>query len=542
MGYESLNENFRFLVIEVEGQVRLTAHLLHTCQADFLDKILAKDDYIDNLKSVVEKKCFSRLTGDVPAAQEDLNILRAIHIMSVNLERIGDFCVNIARQTRYLSSVDFIHRLEYRDMIETIEATLSRITPVFQDRDLSGALRICRSEYHLDCMFKERFDQILTSLRQGKDVEDLLTTLFIFRYLERIGDSLLNVGEALLFAIKGEKLKIEQYETLRETLSNSQLQASFPDVELSSILGSRSGCRISRIQPKTGDGTQGIFKEGNRKKIRREHENMQQWDAIQPGLAPKVLGYHENDGSAAIIVEYLSGLTFEEILLNREAETLNTCVLHLTNTIGKVWRQTLQPGLFPTDHMAQLNKRLESIREVHPFYHRDGKCLGDLDIPSSDHLISACTDIEKKIPAPCHVFIHGDFNVNNVFYDARAQSIRYIDLYRSRFSDYVQDASVFLVSNYRLPFFDNEVRRRLNDVIRRFLGFFRKFSNEIEDTLFEARMTLALARSFYTSTRFELNPGFSRHMFLIAHFLMETLVSHEKPWEAFTIPEKVLFS
>ena len=192
--------------------------------------------------------------------------------------------------------------------------------------------------------------------------------------------------------------------------------------------------------------------------------------------------------------------------------------------------------------MAQLNKRLESIREVHPSYHRDEKCLGNLDIPSSDHLIEACADIEKEIPVPCRVFIHGDFNVNNVFYDARAQSIRYIDLYRSRFSDYVQDASVFLVSNYRLPFFDNEVRGRLNNVIRRFLVFFRKFSNEIEDTLFEARMTLALARSFYTSTRFELNPGFSRHMFLISHFLMETLVSHEKSWEAFTIPEKVLFS
>lgn len=223
-------------------------------------------------------------------------------------------------------------------------------------------------------------------------------------------------------------------------------------------------------------------------------------------------------------------------------EELNTCLLHLISTIERVWRQTRQPGAFPTDHMAQLRKRLESIREVHPSYHRNEKFLGDLDIPSSDHLVRACTDIEKKISAPCHVFIHGDFNANNVFYDARAQSIRYIDLYRSRFSDYVQDASVFLVSNYRLPFFDNEVRRRLNYVIRRFLAFFRKFSNEIDDTLFEARMTLALARSFYTSTRFELNPDFSRHMFLIAHFLMENLVSHEKSWEAFTIPEKVLFS
>jgi len=541
MSFESLKENFRFLIIEVEGQVKLTSRLLEACQVDLLEKIISKDDYIDNLKSVVENKCFSRLTQNSTVTQEDLNVARSIHTMTVNLERIGDFCVNIARQTGYLSSIDIIHHLGYRDMIEIIETTLAGVMPVFQSRDFSGALDICRSEYHLDEMFKARFDDIMNSLRQGKDIENLLTALFIFRYLERIGDALLNIGEALLFAIRGEKLKIEQYETLRETLSGSQLKATFPELRLSSILGSRSGCRINRIQPKHGNQIQGIFKEGNKKKIRLEYLNMQQWEAIYPGLVPKIHGYHENNGSAAIIVEYISGLTLDEIILGSEEDTLKTCLASLMNTIHALWHQTVRSGPFITDYIRQLNKRFDSVIQVHPTYDRPEKSMGGLDIPSSARLIEVCARIEQDIPAPCHVFIHGDFNINNVFYDEKTGAIRYIDLYRSRFADYVQDASVFLVSNYRLPFFDAKVRLRLNRVIQTFLDFFREFSMEIDDKVFEARMALALVRSFYTSTRFELNRNFSRRMFLSAHFLMESLISHRGNWEKFKFPRKVLF-
>lgn len=539
--FESLKENFRFLLIEVEGQVRLTSRLLEACEVDLLEKIASKEDYIDNLKSVVENKCFSRLTQDSISVREDPNAVRAIHIMAVNLEHIGDFCVNIARQTRYLSSVDIIHHLEYREMFETIEETLAQVIPVFQSRDFSGALNICRSEYQLDKMYKARFDGIMASLRQGKDIEILLTALFIFRYLERIGDALLNIGEALLFAIKGEKLKIEQYEALQETLTHSQLKATLPELEVSSILGSRSGCRISRIQRKHGSRSQGIFKEGNKKKIRLEYLNMQQWETIYPGLVPKIHGYHENNGSAAIIVEYISGFTLDEMILGSEEDILKTCLASLVNTLHALWHQTLRSGPFITDYIRQLNKRLDGVIQVHPTYDRPGKSMGGLDIPSSAKLIEVCARIEQDIPAPCHVFIHGDFNINNVFYDAGTGAIRYIDLYRSQFADYVQDASVFLVSNYRLPFFDAKVRTRLNRVIRTFLDFFREFSMEIDDKAFEARMALALIRSFYTSTRFELNLNFSRRMFLCAHFLMESLISHRGNWEKFKFPREVLF-
>ena len=55
-------------------------------------------------------------------------------------------------------------------------------------------------------------------------------------------------------------------------------------------------------------------------------------------------------------------------------------------------------------------------------------------------------------------------------------------------------------------------------------------------------MALALARSFYTSSRFELNYAFSREMFLRAHYLLEQVAAHQgRPWEDFRLPGQILF-
>ncbi len=71
---------------------------------------------------------------------------------------------------------------------------------------------------------------------------------------------------------------------------------------------------------------------------------------------------------------------------------------------------------------------------------------------------------------------------------------------------------------------------------------FSTFAEENEDATFEARLTLALARSFYTSCRFELNYNFAREMYMRAVFLLEKITAHKgQPWEEFRLPEDILF-
>ena len=59
--FEGLDENFRFLILEVQNQIKATIEFLLAPTPATYDKIFSKDDYIDNLKNVIENKCFTTL-------------------------------------------------------------------------------------------------------------------------------------------------------------------------------------------------------------------------------------------------------------------------------------------------------------------------------------------------------------------------------------------------------------------------------------------------------------------------------------------------
>lgn len=539
--FEGLNENFRFLIMEVENQIKATCEFVLAPTPSTYDKIFSKDDYIDNLKNVIENKCFTTL-NQTRLSPEQMKYLRAVHVITINLERIGDYCVNIARQMGYLSSPRFLEHFDFKDSFMKIHATVGEILPVLNKANLSGALAVCRMEDELDGMYKENFDKIMIHLRIGRNVEDHITSLFIIRYLERIGDSLLNIGEALLFVIIGERIKIQQFQALQRNLSRSGLPGEVTEVDFQGIWGSRSGCRIARVEEKSSpQARDSIFKEGNLRKIRQEKINLECWNEIFPGLVPRVFSYQEDGENASLLTEFLSGCTLDEAIFNADGEILENALFIFEQTVQHIWEQTLKRHDMPTTMMRQVGDRMSSILQVHPQFMRPAMGLGAVTIPSMGELIKKCVDIEAAFPAPFSVFIHGDFNINNVIYSHPDQRIYFIDLHRSQHADYVQDVSVFLVSNFRLPVFEREARERITRTIGSFYAFAGSFAAEHGDDTFDIRLGLGVARSLYTSTRFELNRGFAQSMYDRSVFLMERLAERGPDGlQGFAFPLEIL--
>ena len=546
--FGSLYHKFQFLLLEVRNHACQTFDYLNDPTPELFQAIASKDDSIDNLRNVVENECFEKIlsSSNGSLSKQGINTIRAIQTIAVNLERIADFCVNIVRQVHYLTDTKFLYSFNYEDMLTEILDTLAEIDPAVQQKELSKALTICRAENNLDKMYKIHFDRVMAELQKGPpDPGNYMTILFIVRYLERIGDSLLNIGEAILFIIMGEKIKINQFQALQQTLNQSGLQTSFSDVDVQFIWGSRSGCRIGRVEDKKErfQVQDSIFKEGSRQKILEEKENLIRWEKTFPGLAPKIFSYyeHETDDQASMLVELLPGCTLDEAVLTTDWDTLLNAAFILEETLQEVWTSTQNAEPVHTNFMSQLAERLDTVRQVHPGFERPSSKNGSRTIMSTRELIAQCTDIERELTAPFSVLIHGDFNINNLVYNHARQKIHFIDVHRSRSFDYVQDVSVFLVSNYRIPIFEKDMRERLNWMIQRMFLFARSFARDHGDLLFEVRLALAVARSLFTSTRFELDPGFSRDMFLRAHSFLEKVARHQpEPWTQFSFPINTL--
>ncbi|WP_020587850.1 PhoU domain-containing protein [Desulfobacter curvatus] len=544
------NQDIHFLLIEVMGQVATTAFYLNSFDQTHGLRVLEREGYIDNLKVTVENGYFSLILTQPDRGQNEVNRARAVHAISTNLQQISSFSVNIVRQVEYLFDRSLWLTFDAKSMFGLIEKCLEQVLPALDDKDIGLALSICHCEYEIDRLYLKNFKRIMAELRDGESIESYITILFIFRYMERIGDALLKIGEAILFAILGEKIRIRQFEALQQTLAKSDMDISLDRLSLHSYWGTRSGCNISKVANEptsvaTGPAKQAIFKTGSLKKIGQEKENLDRWQGIAPGLAPRVLTFHQEDeNTGALLVEFFSGNNLQEIVLGDNSNLTGNALNALRKVLGeKVWPSTKKVGAMETSYMDQVLKRLDSILQVHSYLRRQ-QTLGDLEVDSTATLVEKCMRIERLLPAPFSVFIHGDFNVNNIIYDENTDTIHFIDVHRSKSADYIQDVAVYLISNFRLPVFESPVRDQINMAIRDFYGFAKTFAHEHHDTTFDVRLAIALARSFYTSTRFQLNSEFVKDMVMRANFLLEKVIvfnEGQESWQAFLFPEEVLY-
>jgi len=548
LSFNGIAKNFRLMVVQVTKQIETTLKLLDAPDPRLISAIQSADDYVDTQKSMIENECFKFLGHRETDDHRLVDSVRALNVITSNLERIADLSVNISRQVQYLGDAAILRRFDYRMYFDALLEGFGLIDKALFARDSSLGLRICRLEGKLDGLYRTDLQRIMSELRSARDVERLVTVLFILHYLERMGDALLNVGEAIIFAALGERLKIHQYRVLDEVFSTTPgIEHSITDVELESIWGTRSGVRVGTAQDVGQDASHDkapqkvLFKGGDPNKLQRERESLQRWNQVAPGLAPAVVEYEEKDSEAALLLEYLDGSTFQYITLNSPAPILRKALDRTTQTLRMLWLDTKTNRPVNGEYLPQLKARMDDVFRVHPYLNGRHVSIGSMHAPSFKELLGEAEEIGRSLDAPFSVLIHGDFNVDNIIYNHEADTLHFVDVHRSRDMDFVQDVSVFLVSNFRQPVFVTRIRAKLEIVSLEFLRFVRAFAAEQNDGTFDARLALGLARSFVTSTRFELNRDFTTAMYHRAILLLNKLVSHRgRPWEQFRVPDDVL--
>jgi len=539
----NIEENLRFQIIEVQSQLKKTARYINNPSHDLLDSILSRDDYIDNLKTSIQSKCFSLATDKANANKMDT--LKAINTVAANLESIADFCEKIVRQIAYAENHETFKHYDFKPLFTEVTEGISLVHNAVVNDDVKTAISICKIEKTIDNLYADILDKVLQELKTGKHTQSLITTIFIAKYLERMGDSLLNIGESIISSFLGERIKIEQFEVLEKSLIDIDLNPTMPDLSLKAMGETKSGCRINLVSNlnKNETATMMIFKEGSPAKLHSEKMGVDYWNTLMPGIVPTIYGHHQQGDSSALLFEYLNGDTFEKILLNGTDEEFSKANYALKETLSSIWIKTRRDEQKPSHFIKQIRERIENVYTVHPDFSANDIFFGNITIPSFKSLLDEAEKIEKQIASPFSILTHGDFNIDNIIYDDQTNKIRLIDLNRSSIGDYIQDISVFMVSNYRLQVFDSKVRRRINQTIRSFYIFAALAAKEAGDKTFNIRLALGLARSLITSTRFILDNGIACDMLLRSRYLLEAVVNTDPVnYTKFKLPEDAIIA
>jgi thiamine kinase-like enzyme len=406
---------------------------------------------------------------------------------------------------------------------KVINRTLDIILPALTGHDLNLAQEICDNEDLLDDLYDTSFEVIRSNLRQGKQVDDMLCALFITRYLERVGDSFLNIGEAILDIHVGEKMGIKQFRFLRRGLESLNIDISSENVDFLPIMNTRSGSRVAKIVKEEDDGDRQVvfYKEGIQEKIDQEVKGLQLWQSLYPGRTPAVLWHASRSDRSTILLEHIEGSDMMEILLNQR-HRVNLSIKLLCTSLRDLWQSSKKNKSVRTNYIDQLVNRRSDVKWVHEHIFELEEDLGVMLVEAKK--------MERTIGAPFSTLVHGDFNVDNIIFPVDNQSLFYIDVHRSGYGDYTQDVSVFLVSNFRIPIFSKDIRQRLNEVNVQVYEEALRFAKKNDDTFFEIRLALGLFRSLVTSTRFLFQKKFSTEMFQRATMILrEVLDCKDKP-------------
>ncbi len=540
---KGIRENLRFLIAEVNGQLAVLLDYFASPSATLAKRILDRTGYVGNLKLRIHNSCLEQIAVG-PAGDLTHQRLRAVETIATHLDRIAERAREVIRQASNLNRLESLPAEDFVPLLQQLLQGLGMIEEAFCERDSQQALKLGEIEQSLDDAYRKLLKRYTKALKQSRETEDLVSLIFVAHQVERMGDELLSISEAIISANLGQSFNIDRYNTLSASVAKLGEHESIDDLVVEPIAETRSGSVIAGISvsDRVSDGYDAIYKDGKKRKLKEERQGVESWHEIFPGLAPKILSYHKRGQSAALLIEHLAGLTFEQILLHEPRKLLQETLDQLTATLASVWQETKSKKRVSASYMGQLAKRLDDVYAIHPEFQQMESRLGGLSMPSFEHLLQQATEYEQGIEAPFSVYIHGDFNVDNIIYDPLEKRINFIDLHRSRYMDYVQDVSVFMVSIYRLQVLDPQVRRRILNLARDFCEFARRFARKRGDDLFEIRLALGLARSFVTSTRFILDKSLSRAMFMRARYLIEQVLRVEPDsTTGFQVPVKELF-
>ena len=172
-------------------------------------KLIKKDDEIDLLREYIMDRSIELLALKQPMAK-DLRYIYALGFIAVELERIGDYVVNIAEETIKIGTEKHVKELkDIPKMYKVCKDMILGVRESLENEDENLARTIALKDDEVDRLYEVVQVDCLKIMNDNPNtINQGVNLLFIGRSLERIGDHITNICEKIIYAVKGEMVEI----------------------------------------------------------------------------------------------------------------------------------------------------------------------------------------------------------------------------------------------------------------------------------------------------------------------------------------------
>ncbi|MGY0692716.1 phosphate signaling complex protein PhoU [Virgibacillus sp. FSP13] len=173
------------------------------------NQVMEDDKRLDKLDKKINDEAILLIAKQQPVATDLRRLIVAIRISS-DLERMADNAKNIAKATIHLGEdhgIEIYPALNEmkKKAIDMIDLTIK----AYEIEDITLARKLADMDDLVDNMYGEVIREMLEETAANpRKVQHIMQMAFSARYIERIADHATNVGESIIYLVKGELFEL----------------------------------------------------------------------------------------------------------------------------------------------------------------------------------------------------------------------------------------------------------------------------------------------------------------------------------------------
>lgn len=204
----------------VQQQLRDALVALSENNGDLGETVIHRDYQVNAMEVAIDETCTQIIARRQPTAS-DLRLLIAVIKTITDLERIGDEAERIARMAVHKAREAYLvkHYVEIGHLGQQAERMLTQALDAFARMDVKTALDMIHEDVKVDQEYDSIIRQLVTYMMQDpRSIPVALDIMWSARALERIGDRSRNIGEYVMYFVKGKDIRHISLQKLGEEI------------------------------------------------------------------------------------------------------------------------------------------------------------------------------------------------------------------------------------------------------------------------------------------------------------------------------------
>lgn len=203
-----LKEKLMHMATLAEESIALAVRSLKERNKDHAQQVFKIEETLNMLDIEIDNLGMQLFALRQPMAS-DLRLITSSMRIAVELERIGDLAVNIAeRSLELLKQPPLKPLIDIPRMAEIAQQMVKDAIDAFVNKNDKLAKSVCERDDEVDDLNDQIFRELLTYMMQDpKTIEKAVELILVGRHLERIADHATNIGEDVIYFVKGKTIK-----------------------------------------------------------------------------------------------------------------------------------------------------------------------------------------------------------------------------------------------------------------------------------------------------------------------------------------------